>query len=83
MNTMLKCSLALVLIAGLSACNSDSKYKGKMQGSLGDANAEQSFSQLLTSVFMRDANAEPVAINGVNVTESFDPQAIADLSATN
>ena len=81
MNTMLKCSLMLVLIAGLSACNSgDGKYKGKAQM---NPNTEQSFSQLLTSVFTRDANAEPVAINGVNVTESFDPQAIADLSATN
>ncbi len=81
MNTMLKCSLALAVVTGLSACNgSDSKYDS--QGKVG-GNAEQSFSQLLTSVFLRDANADPVAINDANVTEDFDPQAIADLSAAN
>ena len=81
MNTMLKCSLILAVIVGVSACNdSDGKYDGKAQM---NPNAEQSFGQLLTSVFVRGANAEPVAINGVNVTESFDAQAIADLSAAN
>jgi hypothetical protein len=81
MKTILKCSLALAVVAGLSACNdSDSKYDG--QGKVG-GNAEQSFSQLLTSVFLRDANADPVAINDANVTEDFDSQAIADLSAAN
>ncbi|MFT4918907.1 MAG: hypothetical protein ACI8RU_001525 [Zhongshania aliphaticivorans] len=81
MNTMLKCSLILAVIVGVSACNdSDGKYDGKAQM---NPDAEQSFSQLLTSVFVRGANAEPVVINGVNVTESFDAQAIADLSAAN
>ncbi|WP_373096756.1 hypothetical protein [Zhongshania sp.] len=82
MKTILKCSLILVVAVGLSACNNgDSKYDGKARA--GSNNAEQSFSQLLTSVFMRDADAEPVAINGANVTEAFDAQAIADLSAAN
>jgi len=81
MKTILKCSLALAVVAGLAACNdSDSKYDGRVQAG---GNTEQNFSQLLTSVFLRDANADPIAINDANVTEDFDTQAIADLSAAN
>ena len=70
MNTIIKCSLVIGLGLGLAACNDDDKYDGKAAGG-GDMAI--SANQLLTSVFMQDANAEPISVNDKTITDSSDP----------
>ncbi|MFT7406158.1 hypothetical protein [Zhongshania sp.] len=70
MNTIIKCGLFLSLALGVAACNNDSKYDGRAAGG-GDKPIAAS--QLLTSVLLQDANAEPVSVNDKNITDSFDP----------
>jgi hypothetical protein len=78
MNILIKIVLLCSIGFSLAACNNDSsKYRGQAAA----ANSETSISQLLTSVFMRDANAEPVAVNSLNISNSFDNKVIQDLSA--
>ncbi|CAA0114832.1 hypothetical protein [Zhongshania aliphaticivorans] len=69
MNTIIKCSLFICLGLGLSACNNDD---GKYDGRAGGGDSSISANQLLTSVIVQDANAEPISVNDKNITDSSD-----------
>lgn len=79
MNAMMKGVLLCGLGLSLAACDSYNDSDGARYVEPVAENTEVSFDQVRTSVFARDANDEPVAVNNLNISESSNNQDIEDL----